>query len=422
MVIMRLALEKVAGQKSQDHLFGIGNERMSSQREQIGAQGGVSHATVKQRVRTFLKDMGYSVELIEDAFRLHGPDADLCVQYCAARAPKQTQSVAQPSPLTPMVQQKRDDLRQRLSKNGFRDAYINVAIERCDIDAMSVSSAFTWCCAFIERELDPPGKLSQPLSQAPLPTSWKISSEEEQIGARAAVSEATVKSNLIRTFLKNMGHSLELIEEALKLHGPNTDLCAQYCEARAPKHVTIERCNIDALIDIRAQLKSMGYTDQQVDTAFARGCSDLDVCVQYLMYAESSSEASSHAHAPYPGGGGARATTSSIIVISGDGRQLVNVDCALFNPSPPSTVTLTRLQEYKGWLYRTAHERRVDQKAHASDGMILVDVPFGWDLCCFDADVQHICRMFGWSSHALVLDDGSVCYTTACTGGCNPGS
>ena len=87
----------------------------------------------------------------------------------------------------------------------------------------------------------------------------------------------------------------------------------------------------------------MGYTDQQVDAAFARGCSDLDVCVQYLMYAESSSEASSHTHAPYPGGGGAGATTSSIIVISGDGRQLVNVDCALFNPVPPSTVTLTRV-------------------------------------------------------------------------------
>ena len=142
-----------------------------------------------------------------------------------------------------------------------------------------------------------------------------------------------------------MGYAVELIEDAFKLHGPNQNLCAQYCEARA-------------------------------------------------------------------------------MVDSGDERQLVNVDCALFNPSPPSTVTLTRLQEYKGWLYRTAHERRVDQKAHASDGMILVDVPFGWDLCFFDADVQYICRDFGWSSHALVLADGSICFTAACVQeyDCTPGS
>ncbi len=316
--------------------------KTSSQREQIGAQGHVSDVTVKKRVRMFLKDSGYAAELIEAALMLHGPDADLCAQYCAARTPKQTQSVARSSSLTPMVQHKRDVLWQHLSKKGFREASIDVAIERCNIDVLTVSTAFTWCCEFIQRELDPPGKPPQPLSQAPLTTSWKTSSQGEQIGARAAVSEATVMSNLIRTFLKNMGYPVELIEEALKLHGPNTDLCAQYCEARAPKHVTIERCNIDALIDIRAQLKSMGYTDQQVDTAFARGCSDLDACVQYLLSAESSSKASSHAPAPAPGGGGAGATTSSKMVISCDGRQLVNVDCALLNPVPPSTVTLTR--------------------------------------------------------------------------------
>ena len=251
---------------------------MSSQGERIGAGGAVSDVTPKDKVRTFLKDMGFSADLIEDALRLHGSDADLCVQYCAARAPKQTQSVAQPSSLTPMVQQKRDDLWQHLSKKGFRETHIDIAIERCNIDALSVSSAFTWCCEFIQRELDPPGKPPQPLSQAPLTKSWK----------------ATVA---------------------------------------APA------------LDIRAELKSMGYTDQQVDAAVTQGCSDLDACVQYLLSTESSSKASSHATAPAPsaGDGSACATTSSTMVISCDGRQLVNMDCALFNPVPTSTVTLTRV-------------------------------------------------------------------------------
>ncbi len=259
-----------------------------------------------------------------------------------------------------MVQEKRNLLRQHLQRMGFRDAYIDVAIERSNIDAESVTTAtaFTWCCEFIKRELDPPAKPPQPLSQAPLTTSWKA-------------------------------------------------------KVAAPA------------LDIRAELKRMGYTDQQVDSAVTRGCSDLKACLQYLLSAESSYKASSHAPAPAPstsGGGGA--ATSSIVVISSNERQLVNMDCALFNPSPPSTATLTRVQEYKGWLYKTAHERRVDQMAHVQDGLMLADVPFGWDLCFLDPDVRHICKAFGWSSHALVLADGSVCFTAACitTFGCNPGS
>jgi hypothetical protein len=127
-------------------------------------------------------------------------------------------------------------------------------------------------------ELDPPGKPPQPLSQAPLTTSWKTT-------------------------------------------------------VAAPA------------LDFRAELKSMGYTDQQVDAAVTRGCSDLDACLQYLLSAESSSKASSHtpAPAPSPGSGGGGATTSSKMVISCDERQLVYMDCALFNPVPPSTVTLTRV-------------------------------------------------------------------------------
>jgi hypothetical protein len=254
----------------------------SSHGEQIGARGAVSEVTVKVKVRTFLKEMGYGVELIEDALKRHGPDQDLCVQYCAARSPKQTQTVAQPSSLTPMVQQKRDALRQQLQRMGYREPHIDAAMERCNIDAQSVSlvTAFTWCCEFIQRELDPPGKPHQPLSQAPLTTSWK----------------ATVA---------------------------------------APA------------LDIRAELKRMGYTDQQVDSAVTRGCSDLNACVQYLLSAESSSKASSHApvpaSAPSPGNGGAGATTSSKMVISANQRQLVNMDCALFNPFLPSIVTLTRV-------------------------------------------------------------------------------
>ena len=262
------------GRERNDFLFGIGNERMSSQREQM------AYPTVKQIVRMVLKDMGFSADLIEDALRLHGPDADLCVQYCAARSPKQTQSAAQPSPLTPMVLQKRKDLRQCLQRMGYRQAHIDIAIERCNIDALSVSTAtaFTWCCEFIQRELDSPGKLPQPLSQAPLTTSWKA-------------------------------------------------------KVAAPA------------LDARAQLKSMGYTDQQVDAAVTRGCSDLDACLQYLLSAESGSEASSHAPAPAPspGDGGTGATTSSKMAIYANERQLVNMDCALFNPVPPSTVTLTRV-------------------------------------------------------------------------------
>ena len=242
----------------------------ASQREQIGAQGHVSDVTVKNRVRTFLKGSGYAAELIEEALKFHGPDADLCAHYCAARSPKQTLSVAQPSSLTPMVQQIRNDLRQRLNQKGFREAHIDIAIERCNIDALSVSTAFTWCCVFIERELEPPGKPTQPLSQAPLTTSWK---------AKVATPA----------------------------------------------------------LDIREQLKSMGYTDQQVDAAVTAGCSDLNACVQYLLSAESSSKVSSHApaSAPSPGDGGGGASTSSKMVISVNERQLVNMDCALFNPVPP---------------------------------------------------------------------------------------
>jgi hypothetical protein len=171
-----------------------------------------------------------------------------------------------------MVQQKRDDLWQRLNQNGFREAHIDIAIERCNIDALSVSSAFTWCCEFIRRELDPPGKPPQPLSQAPLATSWKTT-------------------------------------------------------VAAPA------------LDIRAQLKSIGYTDQQVDAAVTRGCSDLNACVQYLLSAESSSKVSSHAPAPAPspGGNGGGATTSSKMVISANEKQLVNMECVLFETlsSPP---------------------------------------------------------------------------------------
>lgn len=82
-------------------------------------------------------------------------------------------------------------------------------------------------------------------------------------------------------------------------------------------------------------------------------------------------------------------------------------------PPPP--------QEYKGWLYRTAHGHRVDQtKPWTVDGDQFVEQPIGWDLCMFDEDVQFVCEKFGWGSHALVLKDGRVCYTAACGSG-DPG-
>jgi hypothetical protein len=75
---------------------------------------------------------------------------------------------------------------------------------------------------------------------------------------------------------------------------------------------------------------------------------------------------------------------------------------------------LISAQEYNGWLYKTAHDRQIDRWVPVLDGQIEKMAPVGWDLCIYDADVSTICRLFPWSSSALVLFDGSTCLTAAC--------
>ena len=93
----------------------------------VGAQGSVSGVTVKHRVRTFLKNMGYSEKRVEEAIQECGPYADRCVEYLDARALAQTKSVAQQPLLTPFTQQKRDDLRRLLQSRGHKDVHIKIA-------------------------------------------------------------------------------------------------------------------------------------------------------------------------------------------------------------------------------------------------------------------------------------------------------
>ena len=87
----------------------------------------------------------------------------------------------------------------------------------------------------------------------------------------------------------------------------------------------------------------------------------------------------------------------------------------LLNFCPRYDCALTRSQEYKGWLYRTAHKRKVDQIQPQEDGKADVVVPSDWQISTFNPEVCLICKRFPWGSHALVLNDGSSCFTTACT-------
>jgi hypothetical protein len=72
---------------------------------------------------------------------------------------------------------------------------------------------------------------------------------------------------------------------------------------------------------------------------------------------------------------------------------------------------LISAQEYNGWLYKTAHDREINGREVVLDGQNEKMAPVGWDLCIYDADVITICKLFPWSSSALVLFDGSTCLT-----------
>jgi hypothetical protein len=67
-------------------------------------------------------------------------------------------------------------------------------------------------------------------------------------------------------------------------------------------------------------------------------------------------------------------------------------------------------QEYKGWLYRTAHGRRVD--AHLgvyNDGHVFVEVPSGWEVCppIDDLDIRRVVvESYIWGSKFLTFDNG----------------
>jgi hypothetical protein len=256
----------------------------------VGATGSVSDVTVKHRVRTFLKNMGYSAELVDEAIK-NCRDADHCVQYLDARAPKQTTG-KQPL-LTPFAQQKRDDLRRQLQSRGCKDAHIKIAVANCKIDAMSSGQAFSECYRLIEEELVPVDNLSLRESEAPSPTAV-ASNWKEKVASPALAN--------------------------------------------------------------RAQLKHMGYTDEQIDTAVTQGYGDLDSCVKYLISLESSAgqqptplTSAQTTTTPNPAFAAKGSVASSLASsqsdtgVSSDGTLLVNHPAlSLHVPSRnPSTITVT---------------------------------------------------------------------------------
>jgi hypothetical protein len=151
---------------------------------------------------------------------------------------------------------------------------------------------------------------------------------------------------------------------------------------------------VSSALPVKEELKTMGFSDDEIVNAISKGHSDTQSCVEYLL-----SLAAAPATSP--------AAAASGITVASNGRELVSAHAPTFR-----TLFDTNFpQEYKGWLYKTAHDRLVDQRHLAKDGQELVAVSAGWDLCHFNQDVALICRIFPWGSQALVLSDGSMCLT-----------
>jgi hypothetical protein len=167
---------------------------MSSRGEQSGAQGAVSDVTPKVKVRTFLKDMGYAAELIEEALKLHGHDADLCAQYCAPRSTKQTPSAATEEII---AQQLRD---QGWTEDGIKTAVYHVKQRHNGkVSLQDCISYLRPCSSFFKRSGTPPrategpsapevqssSQLPQALHTSPAPMSY------QELAKRTLLCEGT---------------------------------------------------------------------------------------------------------------------------------------------------------------------------------------------------------------------------------------
>ena len=158
---------------------------------------------------------------------------------------------------------------------------------------------------------------------------------------------------------------------------------------------------VSSALPVKEELKTMGFCDEEIDAAIAKGHKDTQSCVEYLLSLAVDAPSSPVA---------SPAAAASGITVASNGRELVSTQAPDIQSLPHATFS----QEYNGWLYKSAHDRPVQQRVVAQDGHFPVDVSPGWDLCDFDfdKDVAHICKIFPWGSQALVLADGSMCWTT----------
>ena len=164
--------------------------------------------------------------------------------------------------------------------------------------------------------------------------------------AAQIVATERLKSSL-REHLGRQGYKNAHIEHAISLidfEDPGVKLQTMYArcvqiivqlESRPPKAMgsTVSYRDVAATPvfgvvtpGARNQLKEIGYTDQQVNSAVAKGCSDVESIVQYLLSVEPVSKAPAPS-APPPSSHPAAAAIGA--AVSADGQLLV---CAFLLP------------------------------------------------------------------------------------------